>query len=118
MNQSCFARGPGFGALKKLAGLTILGFALSVSAYDGSVAGKIAGINVAAGNNFGFRVSLSGSPILCTGGPAWAYLNDPDSNYKVFVAALLAAKSAGSSVTLWTANVSGYCHIEYISVGS
>jgi hypothetical protein len=87
-------------------------------AWDGSVAGAIAGIDVAAGDNYGFRISLVGLPLLCTGGLSWAYLNDTDSNYKVYVATLLAAKTAGSRVFLWSTTVGGYCHIGYIQVGS
>lgn len=83
-------------------------------AWDGAVAGTIAQIDIADGTNFGFRVTLSSGPVMCTGGATWAYLNDSDSNYKAFIATLLLAKAAGRQVTVYTTNSGAYCHIGYI----
>lgn len=84
-------------------------------AWDGAVTGKIANFEVAPGGNFGFRVALVGTPSMCTGGANWAYLNDTDSNYKVFVATLMMVKTQGIEVTIYTTKTDGYCHIGYIA---
>ena len=97
-----------------LAGLCV--FASVAHAWDGAVAGKIAAVDVTGGANFGFRVYLDPYQVMCTGGPFWAYLNDIDSNYKSYVAALLLAKASGSRVLIYTTNEGGYCHIGYLSV--
>src|SRR5712691_11455385 len=101
------------------AGLGVSTFfcALPAFAWDGVTAGKIAQIDVTGGSNYGFRVTLVGMPPLCTGGASWAFLNETDSNYKVYVATLLAAKSADRQLTLYTTNAAGgYCQIGYITV--
>lgn len=87
-------------------------------AWDGAVAGKIVGVEVASGQNFGFRVSLGGVSSMCAGGPSWAYLNEADSNYKTFVAVLLLAKVQDSNLTIYTTRVGSYCQIGYITVSS
>jgi hypothetical protein len=86
----------------------------SFASWDGAVAGTIAQIDVTDGQNFGFRVTLSSGPVMCTGGATWAYLNEADSNYKVYIATLLLAKAAGKQVTLYTTNNGVYCHIGHI----
>jgi len=85
-------------------------------AWDGSETGYISRIDITGGTNFGFRVWLEGNAALCTGGDAWAYLNDIDSNYKVYVSALLAAKVQRSQVRLFTTLENARCHIGYIVV--
>jgi hypothetical protein len=87
-------------------------------AWDGAVAGKITVLDTTGGSNFGFRVALAGAPVMCAGGPTWAYLNDTDSNYKVYVAQLMVAKLASNPLVIYTTNVGGYCQIGYITVGS
>ena len=88
-------------------------------AWDGAPTGKIVSVEVTAGTNYAFRVWLSnGGQALCTGGTAFAYLNEADSNYKVYVATLLMAKAQGSSVTLFMMNEGGFCHIGHMVVGS
>lgn len=52
---------------------------------------------------------------MCTGGSDWAYLNETDSNYKVYVAALLLAKAQNTSVTVFSNLEYGQCHIGYIA---
>jgi hypothetical protein len=70
---------------------TLLPF--SATAWDGSVVGKIAAVEVTAGTNFGFPVWLVSAPQMYASGPGWASLNDTDSNCKTYVAALLLAKA-------------------------
>jgi len=54
---------------------------------------------------------------MCSGGDKWAYLNETDSNYKVYVSVLLAAKAQRSKVKLYTTNVNvTRCNIGYIAV--
>jgi hypothetical protein len=85
-------------------------------AWDGVVSGTIVAVDVTGGNNYGFRVFVSGVTNMCGTGSNWAYLNESDSNYKTYVAAILAAKAQGNSVTVFSTVVSGYCQIGYISV--
>ena len=87
-------------------------------AWDGAVSGKIAALDTTGGSNFGFRIYFTAGQVMCAGGPTWAYLNDTDSNYKVYVAQLMMAKLASNQLTVYTTNVGGYCQIGYISVGS
>lgn len=100
--------------------LFILASAAEANPWHGSVYGKISVIEVTSGNNYGFRVVLEGTPKLCGNNHAWAYLNESDSNYQVFVSVLTAAKAAGQSVILYTTrqdnSAEGYCHIGYIRV--
>lgn len=92
----------------------------SASAWDGIIVGKIASIDVTAGNNYGFRVSLEGSPAICGNAHTWAFLNETDSNYQTFVSVLLTAKVSKQNITLYTnragADSAGYCHIGYIQI--
>jgi hypothetical protein len=86
------------------------------SAWDGSVTGSIAAIDITAGSNYGFRVYLNGIGNMCTGGPNWAFLNSLDSNYNAYVAALMMAKAQSTRVNIYSTLEGGYCHIGYISV--
>ena len=100
-----------------LAGLMFLGL-VSTSAYawDGTVQGKIWRIDVTATGNYTFRVMLQGSPVLC-GATNWAYLDEVDTNYKVYAATLLAAKASGSDTVIYTTkDQSGYCKVGYVAV--
>jgi hypothetical protein len=86
-------------------------------AWDGVVTGKISQIHVTApDSNYGFRIYLANVPSLCGNQNDWAYLNGVDSNYKVFVATLTAAKMANQTVTIYSNKEpgTGYCHIGYI----
>jgi hypothetical protein len=89
-------------------------------AWDGIIEGQIQGIDVAPGENYGFRVSLKNSPQMCGNAHAWAYLNESDSNYKTFVSVLLAAKMAEKTVTIFTTKETNsgnnYCHIGYVAL--
>ena len=78
--------------------------------------GTVHVLSVTEGNNYGFRVYLNGVSNACTGGPEWAYLNKNDRNYKTYVAALMSAKALGSTVTIYSTLVGGYCHIGYLVV--
>jgi hypothetical protein len=86
------------------------------SAWDGAVEGAIAILDVTGGSNYGFRITLFGGQSMCNGGPSWAYLNDTDSNYKTYAAALMMAKAQGSRVTVYSNLDGAYCHIGYISI--
>jgi hypothetical protein len=100
----------------------ILSFFMShyCHAWDGAVSGEVAVIDVAPGNNYGFRVTLKEGKKLCGNTHTWAYLNDNDSNYQTFVAVMLAAKMSSSSVVIYSnqekTSGNNYCHIGYISV--
>jgi len=93
--------------------------ALPASAWDGTATGKISSVEVTAGPNYGFRVFLNGGQqALCTGGTSFAFLFETDSNYKVYVASLLLAKAQGSTVTVFSTNEGGFCHIGHVMVYS
>jgi len=106
--------------LFRLAVNSVLAYSLfappSASAWDGVQTSTIASMDVTSGSNYGFRISLAGVTNMCIGGPGWAYLKDTDSNYKVYVAALMLAKAQGSRVTLYTTTEGSYCHIGYIAI--
>jgi hypothetical protein len=87
-------------------------------AWDGAVSGTIAQMDVTNGNNQGLRVYLAGTSTMCNGGASWAYLNDTDSNYKTYAAALLMAKAQGTTVHIYSNLEGGYCHIGYITLTS
>lgn len=89
---------------------------MAIQAWDGAVVGTVAGIDVAPGNNNGFRLYLNGVSNMCTGGPNWGYLNEADSNYKAFVGALMMARAINATVTAYSNLENGYCHISYIAV--
>lgn len=90
-----------------------------VLAWDGAVSGKILNIEVTHGGNYAVRVWLQDSPIMCGAGAKWAYLNEADSNYKVYVAAIMMAKAQGSTVTVYSNNVAGgFCQIGHLVVGN
>jgi hypothetical protein len=86
------------------------------SAWDGAPVGTINAIEVTAGNNQGLRVYLNGVGIHCTGGATYAYLNETDSNYKTYVAALLLARGLNARVQLFTINQGAYCQIAYMTL--
>lgn len=101
------------------------------SAYDwpGIETGTIGQIHVSPGDNYGFRVYFTDGRKMCrpvagrtTDGAAnWAFLNDTDSNYKVYVAMLMMAKATGSTVTIYTNNEpygtdGTMCRIGYVVV--
>ena len=99
--------------------LSALSFSGPVFAdWDGVSQGTIYAVDVTGGNNYGVRVHVTGVTNMCGSGSSWAYLNEQDSNYKVYVAAIMMAKAQGSPVTVYTTRENGYCHIGYISINS
>lgn len=86
--------------------------------WEGAVHGQIGSFDVAPGNNYGVRIILKTAVPMCGSTSTWAYVNEADSNYKVFSGALLAAKLSGASVTIYSTRDAdtGFCHIGYISV--
>jgi hypothetical protein len=95
----------------------LLGMPAVSLAWDGFVTGTIGSIAVTDGGNQGFRISVNGFSSLCTGNNSGvAYMNSTDSNYNTYVAALLFAKSEGSTVGVYTTlDSTGNCHIGYIT---
>lgn len=84
-------------------------------AWDGMVTGKVILMEVTHGTNFGVRVTLDNGAPACTGGPSWAYLNEADSNYKVYVATFLTAKAMGTPVTIYSTKENNFCHIGHLA---
>jgi len=88
-------------------------------AWDGTITGQISEIHVTQGEGQALRVYVSGVSSMCGNTISWAYLNESDSNYKVYVAAAFAAKAAGDPVTVYTTrDAAGYCKMGYFVVGS
>ena len=94
----------------------LLSLATPAVAWDGAVEGVVSTMSVTGGSNYGLRIYLSGIPALCNGGPSWAFLNDTDSNYKTYAAALMLAKAQGNRVMVYSNLEGSYCHIGYIEV--
>lgn len=107
--------------LKVLTSIAVFSALLSsvagARAWDGAVAGKIRTMEITHGANLAFRVWLADSPTMCATGAKFAFINEADSNYKIYVAALLMAKAQGSTVTIYSSNVDGaYCRIGHLTV--
>jgi hypothetical protein len=85
-------------------------------AWDGAVIGVVRSADVTDGPNYAFRIELQGSPQLCGNANTWAFVDSTTPNYNVYVAAILAAKAAGDTVTVYTNRdaSTGYCRIGYI----
>lgn len=96
--------------------ILILGQVLIANAWDGVITGNIQRIDITDGGNYGFKLFLVGYPALCSQGSNYAFLLDTDSNYKTYVAVLLAAKISNIPVTLYTYNYGSGCHIGYIAL--
>ncbi len=92
--------------------------AFQANAWDGIVSGAVAGFDVTSGQNYGFRVYLAGATSYCGATPPYdfAYINEADSNYKSYAAALMMAKVEGSLVTLHLMREGGACKIGYLAV--
>lgn len=89
-------------------------------AWDGVTTGVINRFEtVNETNNFELRVFLGGAVMCNNTTPSmntWGYLNSSDPNYKATVANLMLAFSTGKTVTIFTTNEGGGCHIHYVSV--
>ncbi len=91
----------------------------SYASWDDGAAiasGVVTAVHVANGGNYDFRVYLANSPKMCNGGDRWAYLNESDSNYAVYVSTILSAKATKSPVTIYSNTKAGtsHCHIGYL----
>lgn len=106
--------------MKKILFIALSLFATcSTFAWDGNKTGKIAALDVTGAQNFGFRLSLEGSPVMCANGgnqAGWAYINKTNDNYQAYVSLLTAAMFAGKTVGIYSNFVGGSCEIGYITV--
>ena len=75
------------------------------------VSGQVDSLYAAQGNNYGFRVYLTGVSTVCVGGGGWAYTNASDDNYKVYVSTLTTAFALGKPVSMTMELINGQCHI-------
>ena len=82
-------------------------------AWDGIKTGKITGIDVTGGQNFGFRVYLDGTP-MCGTTEVWAFANKDFDNYDALVSVITSAYLAGKTVTVLTNQDGVYCRIGYV----
>ena len=73
--------------------------------------GQIDSLFAAQGNNYGFRVYLTGGGLACPGGAGFAYTNLADDNYKVYVSTLTTAYALGKPVSMTMELINGNCHI-------
>jgi hypothetical protein len=86
-------------------------------AFDGFVQGRIGTLEITSGDNFAFRVHMVPETAMCGNQYTYAYLNEADSNYKVYVAAIIAARQAGDQVQIYTAlDSSAHCKIVHLAV--
>ena len=106
--------------MKYISILFMVCICLQVNAWDGVVKGEINVLEITHEENYGFRVHLKGAPKLCENVHSWAYLNGSHSNYEVFVSALLAAKAAGQTITLYTRRKdgqdTGFCVLHHLAI--
>jgi len=77
--------------------------------WDGTPTGVISSVEVNPGVQ-AFRVYMANVSVMC-GSNNWAHLSVTDNNYNGMAAALLSAKLAGSTVTLFLTLDGPYCHI-------
>lgn len=89
---------------------------MTASAWDGAVGGRVVSFEVTHGTNYAFRIYLEGGAAMCSGGATWAFVNESDSNYKVYVATLMLAKAQGSQVTVYSDREGAYCRIGHLHV--
>lgn len=100
-----------------LTATVFLGFGSGAGTWDGIITGNIGRVDVAAGDNYGFRVSLDPAVSMCGNANTWAYINESDSNYKVYVSTLLSASLADKQVTIHSTIGQGdYCQIGFLTV--
>jgi hypothetical protein len=92
--------------------LTITLWTTPSSAWDGIKSGKISGIDVTDGQNFGFRVYMDGTP-MCGTDQAWGYINKDWDNYDAMVSVLTSAYFNGKTVMLHMVKTGPYCQIHY-----
>ncbi|MFL0809263.1 MAG: hypothetical protein K6L76_02495 [Agarilytica sp.] len=103
--------------MKKYSLLLLILVSLPAFSWDGSITGEIGRIQITAATNYGFRISLAGLPKPCGSNADWAYVSKDDTNYQSYLSALLAAKFAKSSVTLFSnKDTSDYCKIGHIYI--
>lgn len=87
----------------------------SAYAWDGAKTGKITAIDIAEGQNFGFRIYMDGNP-MCGTTDAFAYMNRDWDNYDAMAALLTSAYFSGKSVLVYTTKVGTNCKIGYVTV--
>lgn len=90
-------------------------------AWDGSGYGAISSLDVVGGaggapGNYDFRVFLMHSPVMCSSGSNWAFINSTDANYRAIVSTLTTAFALGKSVSIYTILAQGQCQIGYVSI--
>lgn len=86
----------------------------ALAQWDGVNSGRISGIDVTEGQNYGFRVYLDGTP-MCGTSEAWAYMNADWNNYEAAAALLTSAYLSGRSVIVYTTRNGSACEIGYVS---
>ena len=84
------------------------------NAWDGIKAGKVSGLDVTDGQNFGFRIYMDGTP-MCGTTEAWAYANRNWDNYDALVSLLTSAYLTGKQVVVHTTKNGPYCEIHYVA---
>jgi hypothetical protein len=95
--------------------LALLFCASPASAWDGIKVGKISGIDVTDGQNFGFRIYMDGTP-MCGTTEAWAFQNKDFNNYDAMVSLLTSAYFNGKQVIAYTTKVGTYCRLDYVAL--
>lgn len=84
-------------------------------AWDGTITGKISAIETAGGSNYGFRVTIDGTPACGTGSQTWVYMNTSYDNYQATASVLISSWVAGKTVTIFTNRIGTGCEIGFVS---
>ena len=93
--------------------LCILGMSSGALGQTFTTYGKIGTIQVLNSGNMPFRVSFANGQGICgSASGEWAYLNEADASYKLWVATLIAARVSESYVSLQASlDSQSYCRI-------
>jgi len=97
-------------------GVALLGCSSSLFAQSETpMTGKLTSAFGSIPGNYAFRVTLDTG----LGGCSWAYVNDTDGYYQLYVSMLLSAYLSGKSVTLYIEHdTNSFCHIHEISLNN
>ena len=85
-----------------LAASVALFFSARALAWDGAVVGPILSTESWAQGGYDFIASQGGGGHCGSGSSSFTYINQVDPNYKTVVAALLAARVTGATVTVFS----------------
>jgi hypothetical protein len=103
----------GIARITILAASCMLTSSLQAQGWAGQKTGKITGIDLTEGENFGFRLYMDGTS-MCGTTEVWAFMNKSWDNYQATAALLTSAYLTQKNVTVLTYRDGNYCRIGYV----